>query len=1181
MAETTFEINVDDILPEVESQAVLDYDDTDYGKVLNDAHHFHEYTSEDNGELSRSEMVLPTTPQLDATVLVISLALEKGIDVERWLIVADIDVPETEGSLRHLYIMRENKERKDSDTASEEDSTLVPSDEFASRMLSLSMVVSTHEADATREQIELGVSPDALSLVEDFFGISQVDIALADSDEDQEDDSSDKSALMFVDVRYFLVYCYENMERVKEMHSKRSAKDAERMQQLTLNLARSMDASESRAAVKNAFRDQITRSPQWSPQRSPRRSPARSPKPTTELGYNPNVPSIVVDDEEEDAVIRELLSERYAARELASAQQQRAVIERSDGVTLTPTSVVSRRSMIEASPYDEEVAFDLDDEDDVTLGSDGRPLRSKKITKSGENKTERDRVVKKRVIGKAEADVLLDLMRTLVRRSAAYLQVRRRLGFVRCRDATSVANYVGPPRTEILPKGFGDSKKKRLDAKEVQAGFTAGHLVLSDSQTDALFQLVEHFSKHMRALYKDQELMRLQEEQRKRELVPKVDLETGELKQGGASGIAGYYGLQEYDVEPSHTPAAPPSPRARATLQGPVDELLRPARASSPDMRAPSASPTSSPTGRPGVLLPTRITSSCDAAFRGSVASLLSATLSTACAQSADFGGTEALTTVAVNVRHGENVWRVKIPRSNARAIYKRKISSEWLDYYLQYLHRAHKTCVLQEITLNLAHVTGSTRTPSFSPAAQDDDYQLPETPIDANVPISELKPSLMSPLPAVLVKALNGEVHLCNTSDKLLDSMVYTHSKALLSAVTLDKELSIRLTRWVGNVDASGDYDRRMRVALRTAKRRQSGTDVRAVTALAPETPESADRTTTPNSGGSGCSKESGRDKALVARVRRLLVSAKRDELMCGERLDATITRELFWKYICYCRNNHRSIADESVCTWDEWLIWRFENFSNTHRDIKHYKQAAIGRLQISRQKSRAEDSAVADLTHMGTSVSVRTADATVSGTRGSIVSTDVAFGRGAPVAQQQVRHAERRSHAVTIALPQPKLIGERVDESADNAARASTFVPEGSSTSCVVPGEAERCYQRWCQQKDARRKVANALKVEQAISAKQKRQHQVLQAKRAYNDWMLARKKRLFCVRNKPTGKVEFKKLAKDLTVHHCTEWNPHIKQKKAQPSVAKPLRNDDIDEKKPKTKKARKRAQPSNAK
>jgi len=1207
MADSAIEINVDELLPmwvtdipdepntdsprDMESESYSPgYEDYDQGSPGN--------YMEASGELSRSEMILPRTPQLDATVLVISLAIEKGIDVERWLLVADTD---------------ENGESPRRSSDDEEEGTLIASEDFQSRILSLSMVVSTHEMDTTREEIELGVSPEALSMIEDFFGVSRDDIAVEDEDEDEDEDANnednDENLAMFVDVSYFLVYCFENMERVKDAHQERVMRESDRLQRLAKEAAgrarvllqeqQQQQESPGPGRLRHDKGQALSpyRSPHSSPARSrslPKASPVKSPKRSvaTDAGAD-NVPPVVPLDV--DQFIKELLDERAAARDSANQRKINEKVEKDGvGVTLTPTSVVSRRSHIERSPFDEEIAFELDEDDeeeDVTLGSDGLPLRKGKKDKrgrkgsSGSNVGKSSTAKKSKANSKAEANLLLDLVSDLVRHSDSYLRVRRRLAFVRSRDPTTVSNYVGPPRTSVLPKAFGDDKKKRLSVAEVQTGMLAGRLILTDSQVETLFQHVDFFAQHMRALYKQQEEMQVFEDIEKQKL-PTVNVVTGELQFGDTASasrgspcrttskslIASYYGVPEE----ADLPPVPLSPRSRAKFQGPfLDDIASFKRGGSSPGRGRDISPPpppainlrSVPAGNGHGKSVTRVSASRDGTFRSSVSSLLSATLSTAHTQSAAFGGTEALTTVSVQVRCGDSVWRISIPSSNIKPVYKKKISSEWLDYYLQYLHKAHKSTVLQEISLYLhqpeeakrfawqqqvERVTGV----SYTPESPDANYELSGAGASPDavkgLEYDDSRPDKVV-LPDALVKALTGQIHLSKVSDKHLDVLVTRHAKSIMSTVILVKELNIRLHRWVGNVDAAGDYEKSFRIAMRSATKKEVKGNSAASTANAgsspsvgtanPTTPSVVTKSTTPataDSAGSGLLSTVTK-KQLASRVKRLLLIAKREELIASERMSATITRELFWKYACYCRDNHRSVADEAVCGWDEWLIWRFENFSNTHKDVIAYKQAALDRLRKEKGKEALEDGMAAAVDEMilgsfgntGFSALTNTTATLGSGNRANAISTDVAFGRGSNV--NSVKSKSPAAVVKVIHIPQTQTLSSKNTLSVPTAPAAAAI--------SRAKHEADAVYNRWCAAKDAERASKTAQQAEQDLNSISKQRRKRVQAKRAFTEWIEARKQQVYYVKDKATGKLRVKRLEKlaELPAKHPVEWNP----------------------------------------
>jgi len=92
-------------------------------------------------------------------------------------------------------------------------------------------------------------------------------------------------------------------------------------------------------------------------------------------------------------------------------------------------------------------------------------------------------------------------------------------------------------------------------------------------------------------------------------------------------------------------------------------------------------------------------------------------------------------------------------------------------------------------------------------------------------------------------------------------------------------------------------------------------------------------------------------------------------------------------------------------------------------------------------------------------------------------------------------------------------------------------------------VKHEADAVYKKWCAEKDAERANKTAQQLEQDMSNISKQRRKRIQAKRAFNEWMEARKQQVYYVRDKATDKVCVKRLEKfaELPAKHPVEWNP----------------------------------------
>ena len=696
--------------------------------------------------------------------------------------------------------------------------------------------------------------------------------------------------------------------------------------------------------------------------------------------------------------------------------------------------------------------------------------------------------------------------------------------------------------------------------------------------------------------------------------------------------------------EPISSPTSPPhSPRSRASRKGPIAVNL--------------ASPTRA-----------QLKSEVHLTLRSSVQSIHSATLAIAHAMPASAGGSEALTTLRVNLHHETGELReLTIPSGKMRVVLRGKLSSTWLEYYLQYLHRTKKTESLFLETANTAQLLPSqvllTKDSQQQPGLLsygsggegevDSDYcpssgagggltdtDGDETDVDATAAAfaadgggaEAYRPVVMNDLPMALVRALNGQIHTSAVCDKVMDTLVCKHSRSLISQATLDEEVRIRLCRWVGNVDATGDYAQRLRIALKLAaekfKRRRVRKERHAAarasaTAVAangaPETPTqlaspatatttantaekaaASDSPTTPSisqtpaSGGeesaqsatSGASTTGtgtifGLPKEFALRAKKTLLRSKREEHLTSERLDCTITRELFWKYISYCRENHRSIVDKAVCSWDEWLIWRHDNFGSTHLDIQKYKQAATKRLQ-SYSSSGLDQMMVSSkefATTGATAISALTS--TMSGTMGSTsnrfdrsdqAKANVAFGRSVvttkpldppspPPAEQETRvqvNSQHRSHHPSMSVKVPSVPALATVNGAANGtphSKNASFQLSASSEAEIAAAAAkakaraetkrlrQRNYHIWTEAKREANAAELVLKKEADSIAKRKEKARKKSAAKAFAGWEKQRSLNCFSVVDKNTGEKVVKAIKADSDVKHIQPWNPYI--------------------------------------
>ncbi len=1205
--------------------------------------------------MSASDMsiAVPLTEELESTVVIVHLAQEKGIDVERWLLIADLDAA--------ADINEENEVPSD-----DEDTPLISSEDFAARILSLSMVVATHETRAVCNLINLGVSATALASIEDFFGICATDVKSPSSDDDDDSDGDD----MFVDVRQFLLFCYEKMQTVSASLTVIKNKEAEQLQE---RMNKALQQKQQQSQLQQKRHEAMLRA---------------------------NTAATVVGDSIATTDITGAVLEEEG-NNLTSTALSGSPNRIHEGTTVTPNTVISKRSHIAQSPFDEEVTFDLDgsSEDegnsDGTLGSDGLPINRKKKAQAharaatalakGKSKSKNMNkntknaaaaAIRKFVPKEKHYAVVEDLLRTFVRQSDAYLKLRKRLGFVKTRDTFAPDSFIGPPRTALLPKTYGSDKKSRFECREVAEGFLAGHMVLSEKQIAVLFSLVEHFARRMRLLLKQQ----LHQQQLQLDLTTRTDMTSStSSSQGVVSPSRSVKSSHSHDSTHSMTSQDQEktdgliSPRQRASKRGPTAvQPLSPTRA---QLELANTHASMNSTSRASLN---------DNVLRDSITSAHSSTLSLAHALPASHGGIEGLTTVTVKLQDTGTLRDITIPSGKMRAIVKNKISSTWLEFYLQYLRRTKKTESVFVETADTSkllpppqtniHTTtrwhgGAAITPSSAMSyvvdsqgvierddeQGDSDYtpghdskaEDTEDTYDSGAGDASQhrrsEPALQrDSIPTALVKALNGQVHLCAVTDKELDHIVCKYSQNLISDATLHGEVRIRLHRWVGNVDAGGDYAQRLRVALKLSayklgikkvKRRTSDsveevksnnsspiasahTDAKTtinskdrssenpttpMVNSSPATPASAN---TEPSGATGTSSDADKSHQITGssssgayglsndaaqRCKRALLRAKKEEILTSERLDSTITRELFWKYIAYCRDNHRSIADKSVCSWDEWLIWRHNNFSETHKDILRYKRAAMNRLQnYHTDKSNFNDidkftnttgtaiSALTMTTSMGISGSY-----TESGNRGKSQPGNVAFGRSVistkplePPSPPPVGSLKRLSNdsmggkrgdsngAYGLNVSVPVVPSLKIDSNkTKNMNDDLTLEQAALQAKIKAKAEEKRLrdinFRKWMKSKIDAEEDAKLQKKEQKEIILLKKRIRKAAVLKAHQEWLKQREMNCYTIIDKNTGKKVLK-LMKKGKVNHISPWNPFVnvdeKKKKKKIALAK---------------------------
>ena len=226
-------------------------------------------------------------------------------------------------------------------------------------------------------------------------------------------------------------------------------------------------------------------------------------------------------------------------------------------------------------------------------------------------------------------------------------------------------------------------------------------------------------------------------------------------------------------------------------------------------------------------------------------------------------------------------------------------------------------------------------------------------------------------PLPLPLAKAISGEAcrSYLGVSDGELDLVVGRHGVELLGGHALNTEVAIRLRRWVEDVDGCGDYGKRLRMQLSLMERAfnnnnnnnsnkvkkvntsHSGSDRARTRSPSPDLPQG------PAQGGNSITitnvnrqqknskkeaserrtEESERrtkeihaqhakerkiqeiHKQRIGDAKTALLDAKREEILSSERLSGALSRELFWKYIAYCRESPDALPYVTTTTFTD----------------------------------------------------------------------------------------------------------------------------------------------------------------------------------------------------------------------------------------------------------------------
>ena len=388
-------------------------------------------------------------------------------------------------------------------------------------------------------------------------------------------------------------------------------------------------------------------------------------------------------------------------------------------------------------------------------------------------------------------------------------------------------------------------------------------------------------------------------------------------------------------------------------------------------------------------------------------------------------------------------------------------------------------------------------------------------------------------PMPRAMRRALAGKYYYI--ADHQLDNIVggYARSAALhgdgsgkhrgvvVSQAYLDKEILMRVQRWVGNVDASNDFQHKLRTALR-----QHGKLYKSQQTSAALSFEEL--------------------RLQQQQVRQMLVDEKAEELRSEERLHGSVTKELFWKYLSYCKE----AMFRDVCTFSAWLDWRHSNFSSTHREVQSYRTRAGARLRESLQKERLRSKSA----DAGVGSAARGAGAGGGEVPGKGKGGGVAFGgttaigrfgnRDAPV-PRKVRPNNHGGSSLYAANPEPAPVMEVAADSGEAAALRMEVALERAEE------ERKRAanHALWKRRKVKEREATEAeQRLKQRKETKDKRRRKKA-AEAEFKTWLKLRSYNKFAVKDRETGAIlairdhPFNADNASVRVRHEKEWQSYV--------------------------------------
>ncbi len=915
----------------------------------------------DADELNKSDSMVSAPPprDLDSVVTVIYLAVDHGMNPAVW-----------------LEVENEGIEEEYDNVASYRDGLLATS-EFMKRMQSLKLVLGTWESiphsNLTEDNVpnidprtgELTIREK--ELVCEMFG---VDGSWAETDKTLRE-TEGSVATPYIDVKSFLFHCYERMEDV-ELHFK--ASQIEREQAL---LESHLDEAKIRSSLDDLEMAREARAAARLEEEERMEAFIKEQDRTGGVLFSPNavvtydtLPDSPFDEEvafdydpDGDEIDSQVGLEQIRLKQKESERQEKkaaVAAQRKEQKVLKRSERLSKKSEMAKKRKGNSVADDLS-HIESHLGKQG-----------------------------AQLDVVEDLLRNIVKQSNQYLAVQVRFGFIEpvAGAGGDAEGSIGHPRTSI-PQGY----RRRLSVSDVMDGFLACHLVLSKHQVDLLFVLV---AKHAKARIRQAGQL----PSRRREPHER-DTEDQSAAHGGGGGGGG-----EAHGGGDGT-SGRPSPSLSSSMETEKKSNMRSSSRDINTLMGPRPSRSSSPSTSRHFTSPGKEHSFADLFSPSNVTINSSASAVTSGGQKTSGGtgddsdskaspGAGLSSLSARTFRQSMLVAGSNVPiPSREKTVLRGKLSAIWLRDYLHLLRLTRKTVPAVAAIALLKAESGEAIDPSFpssggvreaidpsfpssppspSPArvghppsagtsrkskvvashaiaaladeeeTDDDDESYDDNDDDGNDDDDDDDDGKQRVMPRALHRALKGKPFFIN--DHELDNLVDLYAKhaalhgdgagpyrgVIVPQAYIDKEVLIRIQRWVGNVDACSNFAHKFRTALR----QQGVLGGSEGSALSDKSRAGA---------------VSGEDLTLQHKqVRQMLVDEKVEEYRAGERLNGSITKELFWKYIAYCRE----MTFKGACSFSHWLKWRHNNFSNTHRAVVAYRQKAEERLKQSKQQQR-----------------------------------------------------------------------------------------------------------------------------------------------------------------------------------------------------------------------------------